>query len=57
MSMEEKTYDLCGRCAAELREAYTLVKLQGGVNQKITCAHCGKRRYGATYRLEPRKTK
>lgn len=56
--MEEKTYDLCGCCAAELLEAYTLVKPKGGVvNQKITCAHCGKRRYGTTYRLEPRKTK
>ncbi len=57
MSMEGQTYDLCGCCAAKLREAYTLVRLKGGVNQKITCAHCRKRRYGATYRLAVKKTK
>jgi hypothetical protein len=36
--------DLCGRCAAMLQEGY--------VDHKVTCSHCGRRRYGATYTIE-----
>lgn len=44
--------DLCGRCAAMLREGYDLKRVGGGVDHKVTCSHCGRRRYGATYTIE-----
>lgn len=44
------TYPLCPTCAQSLREAYTLQKLPGAIS-RITCAHCGARTYGSTYRL------
>lgn len=50
-----KRIDLCGKCAAKLREAYNLTKIAGGVDNKITCSQCEKRRYGATYELEKKK--
>lgn len=27
-------------------------ELNGGVDHKVTCSHCGRRRYGATYTIE-----
>lgn len=50
--MTDKTRDLCGACAEMLREGYDLKRVAGGVDNKITCAHCGRRRYGATYTME-----
>lgn len=48
----DKTKELCGACAEMLREGYDLKRVAGGVDNKITCAHCGRRRYGATYTME-----
>ncbi len=50
-----KEVDLCTECAAKLGEAYSLTKIAGGVDNKITCAHCRRRRFGATYKVAPRK--
>lgn len=50
--MEGKVFELCGRCAELLRGGYELRRVAGGVDNKITCAHCGKRRYGASYQME-----
>lgn len=50
--MEKKTFELCGKCAEQLKSGYELRRVAGGVDNKITCAHCGKRRYGASYELE-----
>ncbi len=47
--MIPKTLDLCGVCAAKLATAYAIRKVAGGVDNKITCAECGRRRYGGTY--------
>lgn len=47
-----KNVDLCGKCAALLREGFDLKQVAGGVNNKITCSNCGRRRYGATYELK-----
>ncbi len=47
-----KRMDLCGKCAALLREGFQLRRVAGGVDNKITCSNCGRRRYGATYELE-----
>ena len=49
---QKKTVELCGRCAELMRETYRLRQVAGGVNNKITCARCGRRRYGAAYELE-----
>ena len=48
-------YDLCGACAAKLSESYELQKIECQKDNKITCAHCRKRRYGAKYELLPKK--
>lgn len=50
--MEKKTFELCGKCAEQLKSGYELRRVAGGVDNKITCAHCGKRWYGASYELE-----
>lgn len=47
--------DLCRPCAELMREGYELKKTKGGVNNKITCAGCGKRRYGSTYEAVPKR--
>lgn len=46
-----KRMDLCVPCAAKLGTAYTVHKVAGGVDKKITCAECGRRRYGGTYEV------
>jgi hypothetical protein len=51
----DKKYNLCGKCAAMLSEGYILKRVSGGVDNKITCGNCGKRRYGSTYTLEKKK--
>lgn len=51
----KKTADLCGGCIDKMAEGYILTRIAGGVNNKITCACCGKRRYGATYEMVAKK--
>lgn len=46
---KETMLDLCRPCAELLGEAYVLTKHSGGVNNKVTCDKCGKKRFGATY--------
>lgn len=47
------TQDLCGKCAAELRAAGGEIKrIAGRVDQKVTCARCGRRRYGASFQVK-----
>lgn len=43
--------DLCGRCAARKAATHEVRKVAGGVDNKITCAACGRRRYGGTYEV------
>ncbi len=52
--MMKRKIDLCGPCAVLMGEAYDLRRVAGGVNHKVTCGRCGKRRYGATYELVPK---
>lgn len=52
-----KTADLCGNCSAKMEEGYTLKMLRRGINNKITCALCNRRRFGATYEVEPKRKK
>lgn len=50
--MNPKEIDLCGPCAAKLEDGWKLTKLPKPSNNKVTCGHCGRRRYGGTYRVE-----
>lgn len=59
-SMKAKKVELCVPCAVKLEAAgYTVRKISGGVDKKIQCVECGRRRYGVTYELsrEGRKGK
>lgn len=40
---------LCKPCAAMLEAKGKIVKHVGGRSEKITCAVCGRRRYGTAY--------
>jgi len=51
------TIDLCTPCAELLREGYALKMVKRGINNKITCGHCNRRRYGATYEVTPKRKK
>ena len=43
-------YDLCRPCLEALKgKGRKLYLAQGGVDHKITCHNCQRRRYGATY--------
>ncbi|MBO4676827.1 MAG: hypothetical protein J5633_04710 [Oscillospiraceae bacterium] len=41
--------DLCRPCMEELKNRKLVMYASGGVNNKVTCAVCGRRRYGCTY--------
>ena len=43
--------ELCVPCAEKLKEGYDVKKVKVGINRKVTCAACGKRRYGAVYEV------
>lgn len=43
--------DLCRPCAEKMRDIYMLVEIRSGVDNKITCARCEKKRYGSTYEV------
>lgn len=47
--------ELCGGCAAVLKEHYNVRRVGGGVNNKVVCGQCGKRRFGGTYELTAKK--
>lgn len=48
--------DLCRPCAELAREKYNLTTLTVGVNRKITCEMCHRRRYGSLYELRKKVT-
>lgn len=50
-----KKMELCGACAAKLREEAEVNKVGGGVDNKVTCSKCGRRRYGAIYEVGRKK--
>lgn len=53
--MEEKNpfeREVCTPCIEKLKEAgHVAVLMTRGINQKVTCSVCGKRRYGGVYRV------
>lgn len=45
---------LCKPCAIEIQKQGKTVKPADGRCEKITCAKCGRRRFGITYEVEER---
>ena len=43
--------DMCKPCAEAEKAKHTLKVISSGVNKKIACAVCGRRRYGSTYEV------
>lgn len=51
--MEYKRLDLCRPCAEALRaEGKKLRTARHGIDNKVSCAGCQRRRYGSTYEME-----
>lgn len=48
---------LCKPCAIALEEKGKTVKPAGGRCEEITCAECGRRRFGYTYEVTGRATR
>ena len=46
---------LCGKCAELMRDRFLVKTVSRGVNRKIDCQNCKRRRYGGTYDLEPKR--
>lgn len=44
--------ELCKPCMLNLKAKGKTVKPAGGRCEKITCAECGRRRYGSAYEVE-----
>ena len=53
----QREMELCVPCAEKMREGYVLRAVKIGVNQKVTCVGCGRRRYGAVYQVEKKEQK
>lgn len=51
-----KEMELCVPCSIALGEHYKLKKVREVVNKKITCAECLRRRYGAVYTMEGKRS-
>lgn len=50
--MEHRQIDLCRPCAEALKaDGKELRAVRHGINSKITCQRCQRRRYGSTYEL------
>lgn len=50
----KKKMELCAKCTALIADAYDVRRIAGGVDYKVTCEHCRKRRFGGTYEVETR---
>lgn len=51
------TAELCKPCAIKMADKGVSIKPAGGRCEKITCAECGRRRFGISYQIsEPENT-
>lgn len=46
-----KTVTLCVPCAEKMKSGYTVTRKVRSKDEKVSCALCGRRRYGATYEI------
>lgn len=46
---------LCGRCLEVLRDRFIVRLVHRGINEKIDCDVCRRRKYGGTYDVEPKR--
>jgi len=49
--------DMCRPCAEAAKAENSVKAVSTGVNKKITCAVCGRRRFGATYEVSRKGVK
>ncbi len=54
---EREQVELCKPCAVARSRSGVRLKTVSGRSDKITCADCGRRRYGQTYEVAPTTTK
>ncbi len=54
---EREQVELCKPCAVARSRRGVRLKTVSGRADKITCADCGRRRYGQTYEVAPTTTK
>lgn len=50
-----ETVELCRPCAESMKKTHVIKVVRREADMKITCACCGKRRYGAVYEATPKK--
>ena len=48
--VRQEIWTICRSCAESAKDSYEL-KIQLGKSEKITCAICGRRRYGSRYEV------
>jgi hypothetical protein len=46
---------LCGKCAELMRARFLVKTVSRGINNKIECQNCKRRRYGGTFTVEAKK--
>lgn len=56
MTMRKKNIGLCRPCMEKVKDLYILRPSLTGVNMKVSCDLCGKRRYGAVYEKGEKKS-
>ena len=52
----KKTLDLCRPCAERTGEKYDMKTIKTGVNRKVTCEMCHRRKFGSRYELKRKKS-
>lgn len=55
--MDKTTLELCVPCQEELRHGFTVKVIESGVDRKIKCDNCKKRRFGSKCEVTPKNTK
>ena len=48
---------LCGRCAEVMRSRYIVRLVNRGIDEKVTCDVCKRRKYGGTYDIQSKRHK
>lgn len=49
---KEKVVSLCDDCAEFYREAFEVSELAHGVGRRLVCEHCGRKKFGRSYKIK-----
>lgn len=50
-----KSMELCGKCKAAMMRDYELTPVIVGVDRKVTCEMCNRRRYSSRYEVRRKR--